>query len=367
MDTATQQKSRIYRIATTGVGIFVHLIVCWVVLSIGYLSIEPIQFIALVSLAAAGFLAFIVAVMMEWNLKLEDPDMSLGHMIWAVSIVVMTTYFVEEMKPLVALSGLAMIVVGANRLTTKEMTIFAIYGLSLYVVTVFYKSQFVSLSWITEAVVLIAFGLVLVFGPVLYRFEMSMIENILINKNEELTTALGRISELAVRDELTGVYNRRHLLEVLAQQKAIADRRKDYSFTICYVDLDFFKRVNDKFGHSTGDHVLRTFAEIASDLLREVDCVARIGGEEFVLVLGGTSQRDALVATERLSERLQDLQVSPIEPQYRITASIGVTGYRPAEDVETTMERADKALYDAKRTGRNKVVIADSDQNVSIV
>jgi diguanylate cyclase (GGDEF)-like protein len=288
-------------------------------------------------------------------------------MIWAVSVVIMTTYFVEEMKPLVALSGLAMIVVGANRLTTKELAIFSVYSLVLYMLTVFYKSQFVSLSWITEAVVLIAFGLVLVFGPVLYRFEMSMIENILLNKNEELTTALSRISELAVRDELTGAFNRRHLMDVLAQQKAIADRRKDYSFTLCYVDLDFFKRVNDKFGHSTGDQVLRMFSNIASDILREVDCVARIGGEEFVLVLGGTSQGDALMATERLVERLRDMRVSPIEPHYRITASMGVTGYRPSEDVETTMERADKALYDAKRTGRNKVVIADSGQNVPLV
>lgn len=365
MDIATQQKSRIYRIATTGAGIFVHLMVCWAVLSIGYMDIEPLQFVALGSLAAAGFLFFGLAILMEWNLALEDPDMSLAHMIWAVSVVVMTTYFVTEMKPVVALSGLAMIVVGANRLTPRELAVFAVYSLVAYVLTVFYKSQFESLSWLTEAVVMIAFALVLVFGPVLYRFEMSMIESILINKNQELTSALSRIQELAVRDELTGAFNRRHLKDVLAQQKAIADRRTDYSFTLCYVDLDFFKRVNDKFGHSTGDHVLRTFAEIARDILREVDCVARTGGEEFVLVLGGTNQQAAIVAAERLSTGLQEMQVSHIEPHYRITASMGITGYRRAEEVESTMDRADKALYDAKRTGRNKVVIADSDQEVT--
>lgn len=365
MDIATQQKSRIYRIATTGAGIFVHLMVCWAVLSIGYMDIEPLQFVALGSLAAAGFLLFMLAILMEWNLTLEDPDMSLAHMIWAVSVVVMTTYFVTEMKPVVALSGLAMIVVGANRLTSRELAIFAVYSLVAYVLTVFYKSQFESLSWLTEAVVMIAFALVLVFGPVLYRFEMSMIESILINKNQELSSALSRIQELAVRDELTGAFNRRHLKDVLAQQKAIADRRTDYSFTLCYVDLDFFKRVNDKFGHSTGDHVLRTFADIARDILREVDCVARTGGEEFVLVLGGTNQQAAIVAAERLSAGLRDMQVSHIEPHYRITASMGITGYRRAEEVESTMDRADKALYDAKRTGRNKVVIADSDQEVA--
>lgn len=355
-----------YRIATTGAGIFVHLVVCWIVLSIGHMNIEPVKFLAIASLAAAGFAAFFVAIMMEWNLTLEDPDMSLAHMIWAVSVVIMTTYFVEDMKPLVALSGLAMIVVGANRLSSRELVIFAVYSLTCYILTVVYKSQFETLSWLTEAVVMVAFGLVLVFGPVLYRFEMSMVESILVNKNEELSTALHRISELAIRDELTGAFNRRHLIDVLQQQKALADRRKDYTFTLCFVDLDFFKRVNDKFGHSTGDYVLRSFADIARDILREVDCVARIGGEEFVLVLGGTSQNDAVIAAERIGAGLRRMQVSPLEPQYRITASMGITQYSQPEDIETTMDRADKALYDAKRTGRNKLVIANTDREISI-
>ncbi len=366
MDSVTEQKSRIYRIATTGTGIFVHLVVCWVVLSIGYMNIEPMKFVAIASLAAAGFAVFIVAIMMEWNLTLEDPDMSLAHMIWAVSVVIMTTYFVEEMKPVVALSGLAMIVVGANRLSPRELVIFAVYSLTCYVLSVIYKSQFESLAWLTEAVVMVAFGLVLVFGPVLYRFEMSMVESILVNKNQELSTALHRIQELAIRDELTGAFNRRHLIEVLHQQKALADRRKDYTFTLCFVDLDFFKRVNDKFGHGTGDFVLRSFADIARDILREVDCVARIGGEEFVLMLGGTSQNDAVIAAERIGAGLRKMQVSPLEPHYRITASMGITQYSQMEDIETTLDRADKALYDAKRTGRNKLVIANTDREISI-
>ncbi len=361
VDTVSQQRSRIYRIATLAAGICVHLMVCWTVLSIGYMDIAPVQFLGLASVAAAGFLLFTVAILMEWNLSLEDPDMNLAQMIWAVSVVIMTAYFVNNLKPVVVLSGLAMIVVGANRLSQKELTIFAIYSLLGYVLSVGYKSQFVELSWITELVVMIAFGLVLVFGPVLYRFEMLMIENTLINKNEELTSALTRIRELAVKDELTGAFNRRHLMDFLQQQKAMADRRP-YHFTLCYVDLDFFKRVNDRFGHGTGDQVLRKFSEIAQLILREVDCVARVGGEEFVLVLGGTPQQEALIATDRIAEKMRDMQVSNIEPNYRITSSIGITQYKPGEEIEQTMDRADKALYDAKRTGRNKVVIADSDQ-----
>jgi diguanylate cyclase len=363
-DTAVQQRSRIYRIATTAAGTLVHLMVCWAVLSVGYMRIEPLQFLGLASLAASGYMLFIIAILMEWNLVFEDADLSLPHMIWAVTVVVMTTFFVEEMKPLIALSGLAMIVVGANRLTSRELAVFVGYSLSIYALSIVYKSQFVSISWLTEAVVMVAFGVVLVFGTVLHKFEMSMVETILIDKNKELTLALGRVQELAVRDELTGVFNRRHLMEILAQQKAIADRRSDYSFTLCYVDLDFFKRVNDRFGHGTGDGVLKHFADVAHNILREVDSVARIGGEEFVLVLGGTGQNAGMIAAQRIKNGLLDMQVTPIEPQYRITASMGVTEYRRSEEIEATMDRADRALYDAKRTGRNRAVIADSDREL---
>ncbi|MFT5211533.1 MAG: diguanylate cyclase (GGDEF)-like protein [Flavobacterium sp.] len=324
------------------------------------MTIEPIQFFGIASLSAAGFLIITLAIVLEWNLSLEDPDMNLPQMIWAVSVVIMTAYFAIELKPVSVLSGLAMIVLGANRLAKRELLIFAAYSMTCYIASVSYKAQFDSLSWITEIVVMIAFGLVLVFGPVLYRLEMVVFENTLIDKNAELTTALSRIRELAIKDELTGAYNRCHLMEVLSQQKAMADRR-EYKFTLCYVDLDFFKRVNDRFGHSTGDHVLKGFSEIAQSILRELDCVSRIGGEEFVLVLAGTSQEDAKVAAHRIGEKLSDLLVSNNEPDYRITASMGITEFRKNEGVEQTMERADKALYDAKRTGRNKVIIADID------
>ena len=102
-------------------------------------------------------------------------------MIWAVSIVVMTAYFVNEYKPVVVLSGLAFIVVGANRLTKRELLIFAVYDMA-YVVSVSYKAQHAPLSWVTELVVMIAFALVVVFGPLLYRFEMTMVENLLVDK-----------------------------------------------------------------------------------------------------------------------------------------------------------------------------------------
>lgn len=366
MDTVVQQKSRIFRIATMAAGVFVHLTVCWSIFSIGYMSIDSIAFLGLSSLAVAGFVLFIIAVLMEWNLALEDPDMSLAQMLWTVTVVIVTSYFVEELRAVVIFSGLAMTVIGANRLSQKELVVFGVYSIVVYGFSVFLKSEAESLAWLTEIVILIAFGLVLLVGPILYRFEMRMVENVLVNKNAELTTALGQIKELAVKDELTGAFNRRYLSDFMAQQKAMADRR-EYVFSLCYVDLDFFKRVNDRFGHGTGDAVLQQFADIARQVLREIDCVARVGGEEFVLVLGGTPERDARAAAERICIKLSSLQISKIEPNYRITASFGITAYRRNEEVQDTMGRADRALYDAKTNGRNRIIIAQHEADSGLL
>ena len=136
---------------------------------------QPLQFLGL-GYRRCRLLTFCTGYRLRWNLSLEDPDMSMAQMIRAVSIVVMTAYFVNEYKPVVVLSGLAFIVVGANRLTKRELLIFAVYAMVAYVVSVSYKAQHAPLSWVTELVVMIAFALVVVFGPLLYRFEMTMVK-----------------------------------------------------------------------------------------------------------------------------------------------------------------------------------------------
>ncbi len=361
-DISNQQRTRLYRVATLAAGIFVHLIVCAVVQSIGFMEISAPQLLALGSLSLAGFLAFALLIGVEWNLSLEDPDMSFVQVIWALTVIVITAVYASDLKAVVLFTGAVMVVMSANRLNRQQQLLLSGYGVALYVVSTTVVSNIVGLGWVTEIVLTLAFGLVLVFGPALYRFETTVMENVISNKNEELSLALEQIKEMAVRDELTGVFNRRHLMDVLAQEKARSDR-KNYTFSVCFVDLDFFKKVNDRFGHSAGDDVLRNFAKIAQDVVREVDCVARIGGEEFVLVLAGTADVDSISCAERLAEGLKTMKVAHAEPHYRITASVGITEYHEGEDIRQTLERADKALYEAKRTGRNKVVLAGADSN----
>ena len=286
-ETLRLQRGRIFRVATLGAGVFIHLVICWTALSIGEMRLGPVEFIGLASLSAAGFLVLALLIAFERNLGFEDPDLSLPQMLWAITVVILTSHFVTELKPAVLLTGLALVMLGSNRLSRREQMVFAVFGLSLYILSLVLQAELTGLSLVTEAVVLIAFALLLLFGPPLYRFEAGVMESVLLDKNQELTSALERIQAMAIRDELTGAFNRRHVMELLAREKALADR-EGHSFTLCFVDLDLFKRVNDRFGHSVGDGVLRGFADIARDLLRDVDCVARLGGEEFLLVLSGT-------------------------------------------------------------------------------
>lgn len=122
-DIAKEQKSRIYRVATLGVGIFIHLVVCWTVFSIGYMNIGLIGLAGLSSLSIAGFLFLALLIGIEWNLNLEDPDMAVPQMIWALTVIIITSHFAVELKAVVLLSGLAMVVMGANRLSRSQQVL----------------------------------------------------------------------------------------------------------------------------------------------------------------------------------------------------------------------------------------------------
>ena len=122
------------------------------------------------------------------------------------------------------------------------------------------------------------------------------------------------------------------------------------------LDLDHFKRVNDKHGHAAGDAVLRAFAETAQTTLRRSDVLARWGGEEFVLLQADTSMSLAKATTERLREQLAKLELACGEGTLQVSFSAGLTEYRPGELLTQTLERADRLLYEAKAQGRNLVV-----------
>ena len=361
------QKMRVNRACILGVGLAIYMLVCAIAYFLGFIEITIAQFAVLFAIGVIGFLCFIGIIYLELNLSFNDPDLSLAQMMWAITLVLGCAWFATDMKPLIIITGLSLILVGTNRLDGKRLLMFTVFSISMYLLLLVaeFAQQSRQTMWFSEIITLIAYSLILIFGPALIRYEKSVLQGELIDRNQKLTEALSKINSLAIRDELTGSFNRRHLDALLVHQKAMADRR-DYVFSVCIIDLDHFKRVNDLFGNHTGDVVLKDFARIAESVVREVDCVARIGGEEFVLVLGGTSEQDALVVANRLRSLLQELQISPGRPEYRITTSVGITQYRPKESTQDMMERADFSLYRAMRNGKDRVIVAESEFKASI-
>ncbi|MFL6674540.1 MAG: diguanylate cyclase [Massilia sp.] len=171
----------------------------------------------------------------------------------------------------------------------------------------------------------------------------------------KLERALNTINELAIRDELTGTHNRRYLLSLIEKEKDRSDR-SGRSFSLCLLDIDFFKRINDTYGHAAGDTVLRQFCQGVQQHVRGADSFGRYGGEEFMLMLPETPAVDALVLAERVRTAIERLRCADGASAITLTVSIGIAEFRPGEQITQTVGRADEALYLAKSSGRNRVV-----------
>ncbi|MDG4867442.1 diguanylate cyclase [Guyparkeria sp. 1SP6A2] len=163
------------------------------------------------------------------------------------------------------------------------------------------------------------------------------------------------IHQLATMDSLTGVANR-HEFSRVASLEVQRSQRHGNPLSLIMYDLDHFKRINDSFGHSAGDEVLRTVSEIARQTVRETDLVGRWGGEEFMVLLPQTPLAEAAVLAERLRQAVDDHDFPSVR---HVTASFGVAGFRPEDALDSLVLRVDKALYRAKENGRNRVETLD--------
>jgi diguanylate cyclase (GGDEF)-like protein len=178
--------------------------------------------------------------------------------------------------------------------------------------------------------------------------------------NETLTEQNEALERLSVTDGLTGLFNRRQLMETLAKESQ-RTRRHKRPFTVLMLDVDHFKKCNDNYGHLIGDDVLKKLGSILKGMTRDVDFVARYGGEEFVVLLLEAGQDGGTEVAERIRDRIAAETFTSGKEEFNITVSIGVaecSGVDPSPDA--VISRADRALYQAKRQGRNRVARADS-------
>ncbi|MGQ7848443.1 GGDEF domain-containing protein [Granulosicoccus sp. 3-233] len=168
------------------------------------------------------------------------------------------------------------------------------------------------------------------------------------------------LREHARTDELTRLYNRRHVLEFLKSTEAHRQRNR-IPYCVCLCDLDHFKSINDSHGHDTGDAILVSFAEFLQRSLRETDCVARWGGEEFMIVLTNTAGNNAFDTMTSLLTRLRSESRIAISDRQQLSMSIGVAEAMDGASIDEVVVRADQALYRAKAEGRDRVVLHHAD------
>ncbi len=186
--------------------------------------------------------------------------------------------------------------------------------------------------------------------------ELTQIQRDLINANRKLKRNEAKITRLMLTDQLTGIANRRHFDQ---QIKDELERHLRYQqpLSLVLADIDFFKQVNDTYGHAAGDEVICAFAETLNKNKRESDFVARIGGEEFIILFPHSNIAQAYAVTERIRTQFFERKYKKINRH--ISASFGISCLTDNDTSDSLLKRADRGLYQAKASGKNKVLVAD--------
>jgi len=334
-------------------GLAIYALFCLGLARYGYLEVTGFGFTALFGSWIGGFLLLLFAD--ETHGRFDPGTLTFCKALWLNLGVVITAALVPHvLRLLLLVAPLLGLVYAALHLERRPMLAIAGITWVSYLVSAVLLVLLHSADPVFEGLIACAFTCMLGAMSILAT-EITTLREAFERRRVRLNEAMEQLAELAMRDELTGLYNRRYIMDVLARQKALADRGH-LSFTLCYCDLDHFKRINDRYGHQVGDRALKDFARVAESVVRSVDFVARLGGEEFLLVLVGADEDTAVRVATRLCERTRLIDIIPETPDFRQTVSVGVASFHPGERVEDVIQRADRALYEAKASGRDRIV-----------
>jgi diguanylate cyclase (GGDEF)-like protein len=290
------------------------------------------------------------------NKRFKDPSLTEIQMILGTVTVIIMTYHLNQARGIMLLTYMVVFIFGIFRLNFRQfcaLSIFAVLGYGL-VITLLHTNYPQSIDIKVEIIYLVTLGAVLVWFSFMGSY-INVLRKKLSMTNSELSNAMHLIKQQAIHDDLTGVYNRGYLFQILQREKALADRG-ECLFSICIFDLDDFKKVNDTYGHFCGDTVLKTLTQEIKENIRQQDYIARYGGEEFVLILAYPNIMDAYTCAERVRKMVTEITYPGLPEDFRVTISMGLTRYQPSETIDALVVRADDALYRAKRTGKNTIV-----------
>lgn len=321
---------------------------------------QVLQYVAMIVLID---IALLVLLKSNFNLRFRDPSLTAAQIIAPMWPAIYLMFFVTDPQArttflLLATGGL---LYGMFALSRRGMLVVGGVILGAYLVLLINLHLLAPerIDWRVESVVVFAYASVLALVAYLGSYIAGL--------RSKLREQNVRLQDLATRDSLTQLPNRRSVMERLAQEKSRAQRRDPDQNALCVsmLDVDHFKDINDTWGHDVGDAVLCRISQTLQDSMRQGDFTGRFGGEEFVIILPETAPEVARSAVLRVQGLVGELSFPELPDGKRVTISQGVAVHQENEDILDTLKRADQALYQAKHAGRNQVVFSfpDTDQS----
>jgi diguanylate cyclase (GGDEF)-like protein len=354
----TERHQRL-RVARTLMAAYVYLICMFILLRGAFLGMcKEEHAYALIAYMSVGVTIFYLLLRSGWSCRRKDKGLVIEQSLFAITAIVVAYGIVGQARGAVLLLLALVLSFGMFTLTPRQTLAIGGFAVVMLAVVMAVLAQMEPNRFPPQLEV-IQFGLAVSVLPTmsLVAKQVSELRERLLKQRRELHEALARVQELATRDSLTNLINRRHMQELLDQELK-REERSGSLFCVAIVDLDHFKRINDTYGHQVGDEVLCGFVREALVVLRNADVMARWGGEEFLILFPETRAEQALAGLERLRDHVVTQSVSESVPELRVTFSAGLAEHVHGQSVRQSLERADHALYDAKACGRNRVIQA---------
>lgn len=330
----------------------------------GWMQIGHLGLVVVTAAVIVINTVYFIAIRSGFSLRFKDPSLLLPQVAAAVVLALVLIHYSNESRSVFLMLFFSIFFFGLFGLDTKQflgLTVGTTIGYIALIAFEFRSQPLDTDVFRLEVLRFIALVMMMLWLSFLGGYIARM-RSKLASKKNALAEALAKLQVISIHDELTGAFNRRHLMDIIEHEKERTDRFGE-TFSVCILDLDHFKRFNDEFGHQVGDEILQGFSQRMRTQARGMDMFGRqeedktfgrYGGEEFLLVLPHTPQLGAMQCVERIRRAVNasafDTSCGPLVA----TFSAGIAEYSRGETVAETLNRADAALYKAKHNGRNR-------------
>lgn len=351
------QELRMRRIYLALLGGFSHTIACLLLWHSGWFRASTDVFILMFSVIWVVNLLFPVLVLTGLNKQFADPSLTLIMVLWSQVVVMFTLYFIDEYRSFMLLFAILGIAFSAFRLETKQAIYAALFSVTLYliVLSLLYRNHPQVINPLAEWMVGFSYAFIAICTAIVAS-EINAMRRRLTQKTLELQSSLNFLQAGEDVDELTGLKNRLYITNILEQQRNITERKLDYHFSVVLFEIDFFNKINEEHGYSAGEIILKYFSTQFESQRRKTDYLAKMEDGEFIFVCPFTELEQASILAERIRSVLITKDLNTVLPKLSLSISAGIASYQRPETIETLLKRVVKALYRARKQGRNQIV-----------